>query len=90
MPTRASRQSFWVACAWRLVWTARALDRLLMRRPAPDMEDIIIGSAHRCCRARVVSYCVAAELEEGEATTTWHLVKIPGTSFRTRNHIVVA
>ena len=34
-PTRASRQICWVARAGRLVWTARALDRLLMRCPAP-------------------------------------------------------
>ena len=82
--TRATRQDFWVACARRLVWTAGALDRLLMRRPAQNVEDIIISSAHRCCRARVVRYCVAAELEEGEATTRWHLVKNPSTSFGTR------
>ena len=55
-----------------------------MRRPAQNVEDIIISSAHRCCRARVVRYCVAAELEEGEATTSWHLVKNPSTSFGTR------
>ena len=41
IPTRASRQKFWVARVWHLVWMARALDRLLIRCLAPNMEDII-------------------------------------------------
>ena len=47
IPTRAPRQTFWVARVWRLVWTARALDRLLMRFSAPNIDDIVIGSAHQ-------------------------------------------
>ena len=47
LSTRAPRQTFWVARVWRLVWTARALDRLLMRFSAPNIDDIVIGSAHQ-------------------------------------------
>ena len=46
---------------WRPVRTASALSGLLMRCLAPNLEDAIISSAHRCCRARVVRYCVAPE-----------------------------
>ena len=60
--TRASSQTFWVAGVWRLVWTARALDRLLIRCSAPNMEDIVIGRAHRRFRVFVVRCCVTAEL----------------------------
>ena len=49
---------------WRLVWKASALSGSLIRRPAPNVEDIIVRSAHRCWRAHVVRYCVAAELED--------------------------
>ena len=86
IPTRASRQigSRMFFPLWRLVWKASALSGSLIRRPAPNVEDIIVRSAHRCWRAHVVRYCVAAELEEGEATTRWHLVKNPSTSFGTR------
>ena len=61
-PTRAPRQNFWVALVWRLAWTARALDRLLIRCSVPNMEDIIIGSAHQRCRVCVVRCSVAVEL----------------------------
>ena len=59
---RAPRQIIRVARVWRLVWTARALDRLLIRCSAPNMEDIVIGRAHRRCRVFVVRCCVTAEL----------------------------
>ena len=57
---------FWVArfFLWRLVWTASALDHLLICCSAPNTEDVIISSAFQCCRVRVVRYCVAAELED--------------------------
>ena len=44
---------------WRPVRTASALSGLLVRCLASKMEDAIISSAHRCCPARVVRYCVA-------------------------------
>ena len=50
------------AGVWRLVLTARALDRLLIRCSAPNMEDIVIGRAHRRFRVFVVRCCVTAEL----------------------------
>ena len=62
IPTRAPRQILWVAGVWRLEWTARALDRLLIRCSAPIMEDNVIGSAHRRFRVFVVRCCVTAEL----------------------------
>ena len=40
--------------ARRLVWTAGCAG-LLTQRPAPNMEDIINSSAHRCCRASASS-----------------------------------
>ena len=60
--TRASSQTNRVARVLRLVWTARALDRLLIRCSASNTEDIVIGSAHRRCRVFVVRCCVTAEL----------------------------
>ena len=35
---------------------------LLIRCSAPNMEDIVIGSAHQRCRVFVVRCCVTAEL----------------------------
>ena len=57
---------FWVArfFLWRLVWTASALDHLLICCLAPNTEDIIISSACQRCRVYIVRYCVAAELED--------------------------
>ena len=71
--TRASRQKNWIACVRRLVWTARALDHL--QYPVRRHTWRTSSSVVRCCRARVVRYCVAAELEE--ATTIWYLVQNP-------------
>jgi len=63
--TRALRQTFSVARVWRLVWKARALDRLLIRCPAPNMQDIIISSAHVGVAGLATSdiVCGAAELD---------------------------
>ena len=58
---------FWVArffFLWRLVWTANALDHLLICCSAPNTEDGIISSAYQRCRVHIVRYCVAAELED--------------------------
>ena len=57
---------FWVArfFLWRLVWTASALDHLLICCSAPNTEDVIISRAYQRCRVHVVRYCVAAELED--------------------------
>ena len=44
------------------VRTASAVSGSLIRCSTPKMDGIIISSAHRCCRARVVRYCVATEL----------------------------
>ena len=60
--TCSAPKNFWVALVWRLAWTARALDRLLIRCSVPNMEDIIIGSAHQRCRVCVVRCSVAVEL----------------------------
>ena len=49
---------------WRLVWTASALDHLLICCLAPNTEDVIISSAYQRCRVHIVRYCVAAELED--------------------------
>ena len=49
---------------WRLVWTASALDHLLICCSAPNTEDVIISRACQRCRVHVVRYCVAAELED--------------------------
>ena len=59
---RAPRQIIRVARVWRLVWTARALDRLLIRCSAQNMGNIVIDSAHQRCRVFVVRCCVTAEL----------------------------
>ena len=67
IPTRATRQTFRVArffFLWRLVWTASALDHLLICCLAPNTEDVIISSAYQRCRVYIVRYCVAAELED--------------------------
>ena len=56
------RQIIRVARVWRLVWTARALDRLLIRCSAQNMGNIVIDSAHQRCRVFVVRCCVTAEL----------------------------
>jgi hypothetical protein len=57
---------FWVArfFLWRLVWTASALDHLLICCSAPNTEDVIISSAFQRCRVHIFRYCVAAELED--------------------------
>ena len=66
--TRAPRQTFRVArfyfFLWRPVWTASALDHLLICCLAPNTEDVIISSAYQRCRVYIVRYCVAAELED--------------------------
>ena len=65
--TRATRQYFWwrgFFFLWRLVWTASALDHLLICCLAPNTEDVIISSAYQRCRVHIVRYCVAAELED--------------------------
>ena len=65
--TRALRQYFWwrgFFFLWRLVWTASALDHLLICCLAPNTEDVIISSAYQRCRVHIVRYCVAAELED--------------------------
>ena len=49
---------------WRLVWTASALDHLLICCSAPNTEGVIISRAYQRCRVHVVRYCVAAELED--------------------------
>ena len=59
---RAPRQIIRVARVWRLVWTARALDRFLIRCSAQNMGNIVIDSAHQRCRVFVVRCCVTAEL----------------------------
>ena len=57
---------FWVArfFLWRLVWTASALDHLLICCSAPNTEDVIISSAFQRCRVHIFRYCVAAELKD--------------------------
>ena len=71
IPTRASRQTNRVARAWRLVWTARALDRLPIRCSAPNIEDIVIGRAHQRCRVFVVRCCVTSLAFLKETQSRW-------------------
>ena len=69
MPTRALRQTSWVARVWRLVWTARALGRLLIRCSVPHMEDIIIGGAHQRCQVHSCSRANALSPNKSGAPT---------------------
>ena len=46
----------------RLVWTASALDHLLICCSAPNTENDIINGAYQRCRVHVDRYCVASNL----------------------------
>jgi len=58
IPTRASRQTFWVARIFFSKWHGPDAEPLAITL-APNVEDVIISSQHQRCRVRVVKYCVA-------------------------------
>ena len=75
IPTRASRQTFGshVYGAW---FGRRALDCLLIRCPASNMENIIISSAHSV--AELASSNIALQLNQKKLRQKWYLVQNPG------------